>query len=90
MHQLKDTKVNFVVISKPRVALTNIRFDDFRVEIQYLLNKHVDIVVDDFPNDLPPIRSISHHIDLILGSSFPNKVAYIMTPKENEEIINQV
>jgi len=60
------------------------------VEIQKLLEEYVDIVVDDFPNDLPPIRSISHHMDLIPGASLPNKVAYRMTPAENEEIRKQV
>jgi hypothetical protein len=39
---------------------------------------------------LPPIRSISHHIDLIPGASFPNKEAYRLTPQENEEVKNQV
>jgi hypothetical protein len=34
--------------------------------------------------------SISHHIDLILGASLPNKAAYRLTPRENEEVKNQV
>ena len=55
-----------------------------------MLNENVDIVVDDFQNEFPPIRSISHHTDLILRASFPNKSTYRMTPKENVEIINQV
>jgi hypothetical protein len=46
--------------------------------------------VDDLPNDLPPLRSIIHHVDMILGSSFPNKQTYILTPQENEEIKKQV
>jgi hypothetical protein len=50
----------------------------------------VDIVVDELPNSLTPIRSISHHIDLILGASLPNKAAYRLTPRENEEVRNQV
>lgn len=41
------------------------------------------IIVDELPNALPLIRSLSHHIDLILGASFPNKVAYRLTPQEN-------
>jgi hypothetical protein len=39
---------------------------------------------------LPPLRSINHHIDLILGANLPNKATYKMTPQENEEIRNQV
>jgi hypothetical protein len=56
-------------------------------EIQLMLDVFADIVFKCLPNVLPPIISISHHIDLILGDSFPNKVAYKLTPKENEEII---
>ena len=58
--------------------------------LQELLHEYHDIVVDDFPNELPPKRSISHHIDLISGASLPNKVAYQMTPKETGEVRNQV
>jgi len=47
-----------------------------------MLNGYNDIIVDDFPNEFPLVRTISHHIDLILGPILPNKVAYRMTPKE--------
>ena len=46
--------------------------------------------MDEFPNALPPIRSISHHNDLIPGASLPNKAAYRLIPLENEEIKQQV
>jgi hypothetical protein len=62
----------------------------FLNKIQKLLDEFVDIVVDELPHSLPPIRSISHHIDLIPGESFPNKEAYRLTPQENEEVKNQV
>ena len=88
MHQLRDTEVSFSIIGKPNIVLTSTIFDNLLVEIQDLLSKHVDIVVDDFQNEFPPVRSISHHIDLILGASFPNKAAYRMKPRENEEIKN--
>ena len=39
---------------------------------------------------LPPIRDISHQIDLIPGAVLPNKVAYKMTPQQNEEIARQI
>jgi hypothetical protein len=47
-------------------------------------------VVDEFPSELPPIRSISDHIDLIPRTNLPNEEAYRMTLKENEEIKNHV
>jgi hypothetical protein len=78
------------MVRKPRVVLTSTSMDDFPEEVQNLLDNFVDIVVDEFPNLLPPIRSISHHIYLILGASLPNKEAYRLTPQENEEVKNQV
>lgn len=51
-----------------------------------MLHEFNDIVVDDWPSEFPPKRSINHHIHLILGASLPKKVAYQMTHKENEEI----
>jgi hypothetical protein len=85
----KEEEVQFSLIGNPRVVLTNTNLNDLPIEIQALLDEFVDIIVDEFPNSLPPIRSISHHIDLIPGEILPNKVAYRMTPKENEEIKNQ-
>ena len=46
--------------------------------------------MDELPHSFPPIRSISHHIDLIPGASLANKAAYRLTPRENEELKNQV
>lgn len=55
-----------------------------------MLQVFTDIVVDDLPDKLPPKRSISHHFDFILRSSLPNKAAYRMSPKDNEEISKQL
>jgi hypothetical protein len=52
-----------------RGILTNTFMNDLPEEIQELLENFVDIVVDELPHLLPPIRSIDHHIDLILGAS---------------------
>ena len=50
------------------------------------MEEFADIVVDELPRLLPPIRSMSHHIDLIPGASLPNKVVYRLMPQENEEV----
>jgi hypothetical protein len=78
------------VVRKPRIVLTSIRVDDLLDEIQELLEEFADIVVDELPHSLPPMRSVSHHIDLIPGASLLNKVAYRLTPQENEEVRRQV
>jgi hypothetical protein len=70
--------------------LTSTRVDDLPDEIQELLEEFADIIVDELPHSLPPMRSVSHHIDLIPGASLPNKAAYRLTPQENEEVKNQV
>jgi len=33
LHQLRGTEVTFVVVGKPRVILTNTKFDDLPVEV---------------------------------------------------------
>jgi hypothetical protein len=86
----KEKEMQFVVVRKPRVNLTNTSVGDLPVEIQELLENFADIVVDELPHSLPPIRSIIHHIDLIPGVSLPNKATYRLTPRENEEVKNQV
>ena len=51
-----------------------------------MLAEFSDIVVDDFPNEFPLKRDISHHIEFIPREIFPNKEAYRLTPEENEEV----
>jgi hypothetical protein len=82
----KKEDPQFIVVRKPRIVLTSTRVYDLPEEVQELLEEFVDIIVDELPRSLPPIRSVSHHIDLILGGSFPNKAAYRFTMQENEEV----
>jgi hypothetical protein len=39
---------------------------------------------------LPPLRGIEHQIDLIPGTSLPNRAAYRTNPEETKEIQQQV
>ena len=54
------------------------------MEIAELLIEYKDIVANDIPDGLPPVRSISHCMDLILGEILSNKAPYRLTPNENE------
>lgn len=44
------------------------------------------MVDNGLPSALPPMREVSHQIDLIPRENLPNKVAYKMTPSQNAEI----
>ena len=46
--------------------------------------------MDDLPRRLPPLRRISHQIDLILETSLPNKAPNRMTPTESEDVNRKV
>ncbi|XP_038972343.1 uncharacterized protein LOC120103936 [Phoenix dactylifera] len=49
-----------------------------------------DIFPEEIPHGLPPTRGIEHQIDLIPGSSIPNRPAYRTSPEEAKEIQRQV
>jgi len=55
-----------------------------------LLDEFQMIVVDEFLKGISLVRSISHQIYLIPGSSLPNKAHYRMTPIEKEEVNKKV
>eukprot|EP00253_Pinus_taeda_P009769 PITA_09769 len=81
----KGKEMHLASVGKPKVILTSTNLEDLPEEIQNFLNDYADIVVD----ESLPIRSISNHNDLILGVSFPNKVAYRVM-QENVEAGTQV
>ena len=47
------------MIDKPIIVLTSTIIDDFHVDVKDVLNEHVDIVVDDLPNEFTLLWSIS-------------------------------
>eukprot|EP00253_Pinus_taeda_P012208 PITA_12208 len=90
LKQVENNEMNYAVNRKTRTVLLHTEITYLPIEIQQMLEELTDIVVDDLPDKLPPKQSISHHIDFILGASLPNKAAYRMSPKDNEEIRKQV
>jgi hypothetical protein len=86
----KEQEMQFVVVRKPRVILTNTSMDDFPVKFKSCWMSLLILWWMSYLTLYHPLRSISHHIDLIPGESFPNKEAYRLTPQENEEVKNQV
>ncbi|XP_061364670.1 uncharacterized protein LOC133308096 [Gastrolobium bilobum] len=60
------------------------------LEIEPLLTKFADVMPEEMPPILPPMRDIQHCIDFVLGAAIPNKAAYRMSPKEHAELQKQV
>ncbi|XP_074314259.1 uncharacterized protein LOC141649467 [Silene latifolia] len=44
----------------------------------------------ELPSELPPLRGIEHHTDLVPGSVLPNKPAYICDPTATKELQHQI
>ena len=59
-------------------------------EVKRILEKFVDVMIEELPHGLPPMRDIQHQIDLIPSLVFPNRLASIMSLKEHEELETQV
>ena len=58
-------------------------------EVANLLESYKDIVTKEIPNNLPPIREISHNIGLIPRAALPSNEAYKLTPKKMKKWPNK-
>lgn len=45
-------------------------------QLDPLMEEFSDVIPEELPRGLPPMRDVQHQIDLIPGSSLPNKAAY--------------
>ena len=59
-------------------------------EVADLLDLYKDIVTKELPSELPPIREISHNIDLIPIEILLNNVYYKLTLKQNREMARHI
>ena len=65
--------------------------DQEKLELSNFLKGFQDVFIDDIPSEMPPKRGIDDHtIELIPGSSPPNKPPYRVSQAQQEEIMGQV
>ncbi|VVA37512.1 Hypothetical predicted protein, partial [Prunus dulcis] len=55
-----------------------------------LLTKFSNVILDDLPDDLPPVREIQHAINLVPGLQIPNLPHYRMNPPEQAKLNRQI
>ena len=60
------------------------------MSISSLLQDYNDVLTEDIPSGLPPIRGIEHQIDFVPGAVIPNTPSYRSNPEETKELQRQV
>ena len=64
--------------------------EEVPTKVADMLGEFFDIVSDNVPDGLPPMRNVNHHMDLVLGSIFPKNVAHGMILVESEDLNRQI
>jgi len=82
----EERKVNCCFVVIPKCLSLDENRIDIPIEVEGMLSEFKEIISKEMLKGLPPVRSISHQIDLIPGSSLPNKALHRMILVENEEL----
>ena len=84
----RSTGRNTIFLAIPR-PLKLEKLEDSPHCLDNLVEEFHDVFQDP-PKGLPPLRGIEHQIDLITGSSLPNRPAYRTNPSETREILMRI
>ncbi|GAV69898.1 hypothetical protein CFOL_v3_13398, partial [Cephalotus follicularis] len=68
----ESQKVHFMVVKALVVDEEMKSVGEIPVKLKPILDEFSELVADDLPDQLPPIKDIQHHIDLVPGTSLLN------------------
>ena len=83
--EMLSSKVVYLLLSKK-----SYKGEDLPEMAKRLVEEFADVFPEELPDKLPPLHDIQHQIDLVSRSSLPNRPHYRMSPKEHEELRQQV
>jgi hypothetical protein len=83
--EMLPLKVIYVLVSKD-----SCKGEEVPEEAKGLMGEFADVFPMELPDELPPLSDIQHQINLVPGSSLPNRPHNHMSPKEHEELRHQV
>jgi len=75
-----------VLMYKEALLCTNDLVGALPSDIVSLLQEFEDVLPEEVPYGIPPIREIEHQIDFIPGASIPNRPAYRSNPEDTKEL----
>lgn len=83
----EESSIAYAILAFPCVEKKIVPIPD---GIKGLLEEFANVVPDELPDGLPPMREIQHCIDLVPGVILPNLPHYRMSPREHDELRRQV
>ena len=88
---IKEPRVVHALVVKQVLIIGNEQKSiEHPIEIKEILEEFQEVIPDELPEGLPPMRDIQHHIDLVPSVSLPNLPHYRMSPSESEILKEKV
>jgi hypothetical protein len=83
---LASNSISHALICKDALISLHDKQQSLPPIVTNILQEYAYVFPNEVPMGLPPLQGIEHQIDLILGTSLPNRAPYRTNPEETKEI----